>query len=108
MALALGRCEPALGLPLGSRRAALAVDDQATVRAGADAGILAVAPVQQIVPAFLPRPGVIGNLVALQSGLGGHRLGRGEQLIGKLGLGRAELAGLCSAANGVSGSMVSW
>ena len=46
---------------------ALAVDQQPAMRARADAGIFAIAPVDQVVAAFLAGAGVVGNLVGRQA-----------------------------------------
>src|SRR6185437_11337716 len=43
---------------------------KAAVRAGADAEIILIAPIDEVVPAFLPRPRVIGDLVGRQAGGG--------------------------------------
>jgi len=45
------------------------------MRAGASARIIAIAPIDQIVPAFLPLSGMIGNFIGGQAGGFGQFLG---------------------------------
>ena len=59
---------PALRLALGRRGVARAGDDDAAVRARPEPRIFAVAPVEQVVAAFLARGGVVGDLVGRQAG----------------------------------------
>ena len=59
--------EPGLGLALGRRRVAAVGQPEPAVGAGADAGIFAVAPVDEIVPALGARPRVVGDLVGRQA-----------------------------------------
>ena len=46
------------------------------MRPGADAGVVAVAPVGEVVPALLARPGVVADLVGRQAGLAQQLLGQ--------------------------------
>ena len=67
MTAGLDALGPALGQPLGRRGVTGAADQQAAVRARPDAGVFAVAPVEQVVPALLARPRVVGDLVGRQA-----------------------------------------
>ena len=59
--------QPGLGTLFGGDRVPDAVDIEAAMGAGADAGIFLAAPVDQIVPALRAGARVIGNLVGRQS-----------------------------------------
>ena len=64
----------------------------AAVRAGADAGIGAVAPVSEIVAALLAGPGVVGDFVGGEAGRLGHRLGQLVERGASSGSARRQLA----------------
>src|SRR5262249_6424402 len=55
--------QPAFGPPLGCGGAAHAFDVDPAMRAGTDAGVFVVAPVDEIVPALGARPRVVRYLV---------------------------------------------
>ena len=65
------RLDPRRASVSGSRSVAVARRpvpvDQPAMRAGADAGIFAVAPIDEVVPAFRAGPGVVGDLVGRQA-----------------------------------------
>ena len=63
----------------------------AAVRAGADPGIIAVAPVSEVVAALRAGPGVVGDFVGGQPGRGGALLGQLEQAGRRVGVERLEL-----------------
>ncbi len=79
------------------------------VRAGADAGISAVAPVSEIVPALLAGAGVVGDFIGGQAGRRGHRPGSARRAR-RSRPDRRGRARRCAAiaAKRVPGSMVSW
>ena len=56
--------EEILGLPVAQCPPA----EAAAVRAGADSGIIAVAPVSEVVAAFVARPRVVADLIGRQTG----------------------------------------
>ena len=85
--------EPALGLPLRDDGMPPAVENQPAVRAGAHAHVFPVAPVQQVVPAFLARRRVVGDLVGRQPRPLGHLLGDLVQRQRRVGVGHHEPAG---------------
>ena len=60
--------QPGLGALLGRGRVARAVDVEAAMRAGPDAGIFVAAPIDEIVPALGAGARVIGNLVGGKPG----------------------------------------
>ena len=62
--------EPCLGPLLGRGGVAAAVDGEAAMGAGADAGIFVVAPVDEVVAALGARAGVVGDFVGRQTGGG--------------------------------------
>ena len=70
------RVLPAFRQTDGGGGGAPAVQSEASMRARADAGIIAIAPIDQIVPAFRTGPGMIGNLIGGQTGGLGHFLRR--------------------------------
>ena len=55
---------------------ALAAQPQPPMRARPDPGIIAIAPINQIVPAFRAGPGVIGDFIGGAAGGFGQFLGR--------------------------------
>ena len=73
---------------------ALAVDQQAAMRARADAGIFAVAPVDEVVDRFLAGAGVVGNLVGGQAGVAGQILRQLVEIGAQILVGHLELAGV--------------
>ena len=79
--------QPGFRTPLGSGGVALAVDVEAAMRAGADAGVFVRAPVDEIVPALGAGPRVIGNLV------GGEARGGADLLRGVVERAREVLVG---------------
>ena len=87
---------------------AAAVDIEPAMGAGADPGIFVVAPIDEIVPALGARAGVVGDFVGRQAGRGADLLGQVVERRGAWSAsGMASLPAAWSAANGVSGSMVS-
>ena len=64
----------------------------ATVGSGADAEIVLVAPVGEVVAAFLPGCGVVADLVGGQAGGRGHRAGQREEIGGIIIIERLEHA----------------
>ena len=63
------------------------------MRAGADAGIFAVAPIDEIVPALGAGPRVVGDFVGGHAVRLGDLLRRVEQRAGEILVGRLQLAG---------------
>src|SRR5689334_14400811 len=63
MAVALHQVEPGFGRAMLARGELVAADSEAAVRAGADADVVAVAPVCEIVARFLAGPREVGDLV---------------------------------------------
>ena len=59
--------EPFLRQPFGFGRDAPAVDRQASMRAGPDAGVIAVAPIDEIVPALGAGARMVRNFVGGQA-----------------------------------------
>ena len=86
---------------------AVAADVEAAMGARPDAGIFVRAPINEIVPAFAAGPRVIGNLVGRQAVRRADLLGRVVERARVSSSGVFSLPAACSAANGVSGSMVS-
>ncbi len=76
VALALHQGGPGLRRAVAAGGEQRAVHRDAAVRAGADAGVVAVAPVGQVVAALRTRAGVVGDLVGVQA-VGGGLLGGG-------------------------------
>ena len=82
----------------GLRRAVAAGGDQlvaqshAAMGAGADADVVAVAPVGEVVPAFAAGAGVVGDLVALQPGIRRHVPGEGVECCGVVVLRQGQFA----------------
>ena len=74
MAVGLDAHQPGLGTLFGGDGVPDAVDIEAAMGAGTDAGIFLAAPVDQIVPALRAGPGVVGNLVGRQALLGADLL----------------------------------
>ena len=90
-------------------RAAPLLRDDAPVRTGADADVFAVAPVDEIVPAFAAGPRVVGDLVGGKAGPVHRLLGDVPEDRGsRRTLGTLSLPALRSRSNIVSGSIVSW
>ena len=75
--------QPGLRALLGRGGVAAAVDVEAAMRAGADAGIFAVAPIDEVVPALGARPRVVGDLVGRQSGGGADLAASGRRARGR-------------------------
>ena len=92
----------------GRLRAPRGADADASMGAGADADIFAVAPVDEIVPAFRAGPRMVGNLVGGQAVRLGDFLRRIEQRAPRSSSGVTSLPARCSRSKIVSGSMVSW
>ena len=87
---------------------AAAVDGEAAMRAGSDAGIIVAAPVNEIVPALGARPRVIGNLVGRQAGIGADLLRQIVERAAEIFVRDDELAGFVQRRRtACSGSMVS-
>ena len=76
VALLRHRLQPVLGLPVPQRR----VPAAPPVRAGADAGVVPVAPVGEVVAAFLARPRVVADFVGRQARGFGQFAGDVEQV----------------------------
>ena len=68
--------QPALRHALRAGRQLCAPQGQPAMGAGADADIVAVAPVDEIVARFLPGPGMVADLVGRQPGSAEHLLGQ--------------------------------
>ena len=83
---------PALRIALRHGGLPRAVGDDAAVRSRPDAGVLAVAPVEQVVPALLARRGVVGDLVGRQARALGHLLRQLVEGARRLAIGHDELA----------------
>src|SRR5262245_54182861 len=81
-----------LGIAL--RRGCLprAAGDDPAMGAGPDAGVLAVAPVEQVVPALLAGGSVVGDLVGRQSCMLHHLLRHVVEGAGRLAAGYSQLA----------------
>ena len=62
------------------------------MRSGADPGVFAVAPIDEIVPALGAGPRVVGDFVGGKAGAFGDLLGRVEQGARELFVGHGELA----------------
>ena len=77
------------------------------MRAGADADIVAVAPIDEVVPAFGARPGMVGDLIGGQAGRGEPRLRRLVEPGGLLVAGKTRSPRRQAPAKAVPGSMVS-
>ncbi len=78
------------------------------MRAGADARIFAIAPIDEIVPAFGAGARVVGDLIGRQAGAGGHFLRHVPQGALRVHIrARASLPASTMRSNIVSGSMVS-
>ena len=75
MAFCLDRGNPRAGGFQGSGRALVASADPA-MRAGSDADIIAIVPVEQIVAALRARTGMVGNFIVGQTGIGADGLRR--------------------------------
>ena len=88
VAVARDRGEEVLGLLVAHGAQARA----AAVRAGADPGIIAVAPVSEVVAALGAGAGVVGDFVGGQAGGGGALLGQFEQARRGVGVERLEVA----------------
>ena len=100
--------QPGFRALLGRGGVAAAVDVEPAVRAGADAGIFVVAPIDEIVPALGARPRVVGDLVGRQARARRRSPASCRRARGAVSSsGMTSLPAACSAANGVSGSMVS-
>ena len=67
VAVRLDAHQPGFGSLLGRGRVALAVDHEAAMRAGTDAGIFVIAPIDEIVPAFGAGARMVGDLVGRQA-----------------------------------------
>jgi hypothetical protein len=93
MAERLDAHQPGLRPALGDGGVALAVDVEAAMRAGADAGIFVAAPIDEIVPALGARPGMVGDFVGGKAGGGAHRLRRIPKQACGVFVGHGELAG---------------
>ena len=76
--------------------------------AGADAGIFAVAPVDEVVARFGARPGVVRDLVGRQAVRLADLLRHVVEDPRLVVVGTVSLPALCSRSNHVPGSMVSW
>ena len=84
MAVVLDRPQPGLRLGVLAQGAgAVPRRVQAAMRARADAGIIAIAPIGEIVPAGLAGPGMVGNFIRRIAGFGGERLGDVKQFGGQ-------------------------
>ena len=73
---------------------------QPAMGAGADAGIFAIAPVDEVVPALGAGHGVVGNLVGRQAGRVADFLGDGIEIGGGVVVGHGQLAGLAQREEG--------
>src|SRR5579884_3353723 len=88
MAVAPYRRKEVLGLAMADAAQA----QPAPVSAGTDSGVIAVAPVSEIVPALLARARVIADLVERHSRSRRHRVGQLVERRGRFGVERLELA----------------
>src|SRR5690606_17252045 len=68
--------------------------DEPSVRAGSDARILAVAPVQQVVARFRSGPGMVRNLIGRESMLPAGLLGDVVESAARLLVGHRDLPGI--------------
>ena len=75
LAMALGRMGDAMGIITPA------------MGAGTDPGIIAIAPIGEVVAAFLPRPGVIARFISRQSRSDGQRLRQIVEVGGMIGVG---------------------
>ena len=106
--LEFGVLEPCLGQAALARRVAHAVLDDPAMCAGADAEIILVAPVGEVVPAFRAGAGMVGDFGSRPSRRGELLLGQLEHRRGGLvmsGRTSSPLAARC--VNAVPGSIVS-
>ena len=79
------------------------------MRARADAGVIPVAPVSEVVAALLARPGVVGDFIGGEARRRGPLLGQLEQVAARVGVERLELMPARTiVAKRVPGSIVSW
>ena len=78
------------------------------VRAGADAGIFAVAPIDEVVAALAAGAGVVRDFVGRQAARCRHLPRRLEEGEAGVLVGNASLPASCRRSKAVSGSMVSW
>src|SRR5205085_7960519 len=62
-----------------------------SMRARTDAGVIAITPVSEIVPAFVTRPGVITDLVSRHSCRRGHDIGHLVERSGCFGVERFKI-----------------
>ena len=67
VAVALDEPEPGLGMLLGRGGDAGVAGDEPAMGSGADAGIFAVAPIDEVVPGFRAGPGMVRDLVGRQA-----------------------------------------
>src|SRR5579885_2883674 len=92
MPLRLDRREPSLGRPQLARRNLPRPRGEAAMRARADAEVVAVAPIDEVVAALRAGAGVVRDLVGGQAGGGKALLRQLEEFAGKIVLRHGEIA----------------
>ena len=101
--------EPALRLAERAGRELPAVHGDPAMGAGADAGIVAIAPVDEIVPQLLARSGMVRDLVGGKARVAQDRLRRLEKLAGQVLVRHGERAGRVQgveAGAGLDGELI--
>ena len=104
MPICLDALYPSLRLPLRRSRVALPADrHNAAMRTGADAGVLAITPVGQVVPALFAGRGVVGDLVRRQARLLRQLLGQLVKVVRHLAVRHTQLAARVQRREGCLG-----
>ena len=70
MAVAANQAQPGFGMALARQRPAATGRGEAAMGPGSDPGIVAIAPIEQIVPALIAGRGMVGDLIGAKAGRG--------------------------------------